>query len=415
MAAQTRVRLLAAGGAYVVLAAACLLVPVKPRSPVAWESPADAASRAERDLPSFGLPWGKVRGWSRVGSGWTVIWQPVHGTWLLSAWVPDGPGVVRWRLDAAPWLPGVRLSREAAEVLVGERGAAAQGRERVGRRDWKVGPVRLLGALPAGGDLPAAPPSRWPVTEAVLAGLLLAGAVSRHLVPGVPSPGWRRAVGWAAAILVVSLPQLSALAPATFDPGVRPWVAELAFGTAGVLLLGALVFAALRFPAGAGRVPVAWLPVAVATGTLAGRSEPSTWLVSVAGVPFAVPVLAGLVVLAGWLAALAADGLREMMRFSAVIRIAAMVVLALASVTLGGPWQGVALAVVAGAAVERGWGTWMAVAVVWGWAFGSVWAAAGWGTALWDSSAFLLLGCGAIAVAYLARAGDGRARTTAPV
>ncbi len=410
MATQTRVRLLLGGGACVVLGAASLLIPITPRFPRAWESPGEAAERAERELPSLGLLWGKVRGWSRVGPGWTVIWQPTHGTWLMSAWVPDGSGAIRWRFDAAPWLPGVRLSREAAEALVGKSGGVARARDRVGRRDWQVGGTRLLGVLPAGGELPSGVLLRRPVIEAVLAGLLLAGAVSRHLVPGVPSRGWRRAIGWVAAMLVVSLPQLSALAPVTFEPGVRPWVAELAFGTASVLLLGALVFAAQRFPAVAGTVPVAWLPVAAATGTLAGRLEPGTWLVAVAGAPVGLPVLAGIAILAGWLAALAADGLRELVRFSAVMRVATMVLLALASVSVGGPWLGVGLAVIAGAAVERGWGTWMAAAVVWGWTFGSVWAVAMWEAALQDALAFLLVGCGVIAVAYLVRAGGGESR-----
>jgi hypothetical protein len=414
MAAQTRVRLLLGGAACAALAAVVLLVPITPRFPRAWESPEQAADRAERELPSLGVLWGTVRGWSRVGPGWTVIWQPSHGAWLVSAWVPDGPGAISWRLNAAPWLPGVRLSREAADALVGERGGIARARDRVGRRDWQLGGSRLLGALPAGGDLPSGALLRRPAIQAVLAGLLLAGAVSRHLVPAVPSRGWRQSVGWAAVMLLVAVPHLSALAPATFQPGVRPWVAELAFGTAGVLLLGALVFAAQRFPAASGTTPVGWLPAALATGALAGRLEPGTWLVAAAGVPLGLPVLAAVAVLGGWLASLAADGLRELLRFSAVVRLTTMVLLTLASVSIGGPWLGVALAVVAGGAVERGWGTWMAAAVVWGWVFGSVWAVARWEAALWDALAFLLVGCAIIAVAYVVRAGNWGLPTTAP-
>ena len=414
MAAQTRVRLLLGGCACVALAAVVLLVPITPRFPKAWESPEQAADRAERELPALGLLWGTVRGWSRVGPGWTVTWQPSHGAWLVSAWVPDGSGAIRWRLNAAPWLPGVRLSMEAADALAGERGGIARARDRVGRRDWQLAGTRLLGSLPAGGDLPSETPLRRPVILAVLAGLLLAGAVSRHLVPGIPSRGWRRAVGWVAVTLVVTLPQLSALAPTTFQPGVRPWVAELAFGTAAVLLLGALVFAARRFPAMAGSPPVGWLPLAMAAGTLAGRLEPATWLVAAAGVPLALPVLAGVAVLAGWLAALAADGLRELLRFSVVLRTMTMIVLALASLGIGGPWLGVGLAVIAGAAVERGWGMWMAAAVVWGWTGGSVMALAMWDGALWDALAFLLGGCAVIAVAYLLRDAGEKAQAAAP-
>jgi hypothetical protein len=321
----------------------------------------------------------------------------------VAAWVPDGGGEIRWRLNAAPWLPGVRLSREAADALSGPTAGMARARERVGRRDWQVGGNRLLGALPAGGELPPGNPSRWPAVEALLAGLLLAGAVSRHLVPVVASRGWRRAVGGAAALLVVTLPELSALSPTTFEAGVRPWVAELAFGTAAVLLLGALLFAARRFPAAAGAAPVTWIPAALAAGALAGRLEPGTWLVAVAAVPVALPVLAAISVLAGWLAALAADGLRELLRFSDTVRIAALAAMAIAGVGLSGPWLGVALAVIAAAGAERGRGPWLSAAVVWGWTFGSVWSVARWDSAMWDALAFLLAGCAVAAAAFLIR------------
>jgi hypothetical protein len=403
MAPQRRVRLLAGGGLSMLLGLLAFHAPVTPRFPPAWHSPTDAAERAERDLPALGVLWGKVRGWSRVGPGWTVLWQPSHGMWLVSAWVPDGPSEIRWRIDAAPWLPGVRLSRQAAETLAGSGGGFAQARERLGRRDWQVRGTRLLGVLPAGGDLPSGPTQRRPLVQAILVGLLLTGAVSRHLVPGVPGRGWRRAVLWVVLLLLVTLPEISALAPMNFQPGVRPWVAELAFGTAAVLLLGALVFAALRFPATAGTTPVGWLPIALAVGTLAGRMEPSIWLEGVAGLRLRLPVLVGLAVIVGWLAGLAGNGLRELLRFSAVARVAGLSLLGVAGIVFGGPWAGAALAVVAAAAVERGWGTWMGAGVVWGWVFGSVWELARWDAALWDALAFLLLGCAAVAAAYLAR------------
>lgn len=404
---------LVGGGASVVLAAVALLMPVEPRLPPAWQSPRQAAARAERDLPTLGLLWGKVRGWSRVGTGWTVLWQPSHGMWLVSAWVPDGPGEIRWRIDAAPWLPGVRLSRAAAEVLTASSGGVEQARERLGRRDWQVGDSRLLGTLPAGGELPSAGSPRRPVVLAVLAGLLLAGAVSRHLVPGVPGRGWRYSIVSVVLLLFATLPELPALAPMGFQPGVRPWVAELAFGTGAVLLLGALVYAGQRFPATSGSVPVGWLPLALAVGTLAGRFEPAIWLVNVAGLTLRLPVLVGLAVLAGWLAGLAGNGLRELLRFSALARVVGLSLLGAAGVGFGGEWTGVTLAVVSAAAVERGWGTWMSMGVVWGWFFGSLWVAARWDTALWDALLFVLLGCAVVAVAHLAR-DDGRAKSDSP-
>jgi hypothetical protein len=413
MAPTTRVRLMLGGGLTALLALLALWVPVTPRFPPAWDSPTHAAERAERDLPALGVLWGKVRGWNRVGEGWTVVWQPSHGMWLVSVWVPDGPSDIKWRIDAAPWLPGVRLSRGAAEALAGGGGRFDQRRERLGRRDWQVGGTRLLGALPAGGELPSAPSQRRPLVQAVLVGLLLAGAVSRHLVPGVPSRGWRRAVLWVALLLLTTLPELPALATVNFQPGVRPWVAELAFGASAVLLLGALVFAALRFPATVGRTPVGWLPLALAVGTLAGRLGPATWLLSVAGLTLRLPVLVGVAVIAGWLAGLAGNGLRELLRFSAFARVLGLSLLTVAGVGLGGSWAGAAVAVVAAAAVERGWGTWMGAGVVWGWVFGSIWTLARWDAALWDSLTFLLLGCAVVAVAQLAR-GYGEAAANVP-
>ena len=67
-----------------------------------------------------------------------------------------------------------------------------------------------------------------------------------------------------------------------------------------------------------------------------------------------------------------------------------LALLGVAAVAFGGPWLGVTLAVVAAAAVERGSGTGVAVAGVWGWVFGSVWALAGWEPALRDALVFLL-------------------------
>jgi hypothetical protein len=216
-------------------------------------------------------------------------------------------------------------------------------------------------------------------------------------------------------LLLATLPALPALAPMTFQPGVRPWVAELAFGTAAILLLGALVFAAQRFPATAGSTPVGWLPLALAIGTLAGRLDPATWLAGVAGLELRLPVLAGVAVLAGWLAGLAGNGLRELLRFSARARVVGLSLLGVAGAGLGGPWAGVTLAVVAAAAVERGWGTWMGMGVVWGWVFGSVWALARWEAALWDALVFVLLGCGVVAIAYLTRMHRGAASASPTV
>ena len=408
MAAKARLKLLAGGAAAVALAAVALRLPVPPRGVPAPESPAAAAERAERELPALGVLWGRVRGWERVGDGWTVAWQPAHGMWLVRAWVPDAPRAISWRIEAASWLPGVRLSVRAARALVGDDMGLAQERDRLGRRDWLVSKTRILGALPAGGDLPAHPYRRQAGFEAVLMGLLVAGAAARHLVPGTPSRGWRHAVSWSGVALILLTPWLAALARPVFQAAVRPWVAELAFGAAATVLLGALLFGVRRFPSVAGSPPVAWLSAAVAAGVLAGRLEPAESVVSVAGLTFRLPALAAVAVIAGWLAGLAADGLRELLRFTAKNRPLVLAALGIGAVAFAGPWLAVVVAVVMAAAAERGRGTWITAAVVWGWVVGSLWALAEWEAALRDAFVLLLVGAGVVAVTALASfRGDG--------
>ncbi len=300
-------------------------------------------------------------------------------------------------------MPGVRLSRRAARALAGRDEGVAQGRDHLGRRDWVLDGARLVGALPAGGDLPANPRRGFPAAGAVLAGLLLAGAATRHLVPGVPSRVWRQAVAWSALALVPLLPQLSALAQPAFQAGVRPWVGELAFGGAATLLLGALAFGAQSFPAVAGRPLASSLAVGLAAGVVAGRLQPAPWLLGVAGLPLRLPALVALAVLLGWLMGLAGDGLRELARTAGRARPIVLAALGVAAVAFAGSWLGVALAVVAAAAVERGSGTGMAVAGVWGWVFGSVWALAEWEPALRDALVFLLAGVAVVAAIGLTR------------
>lgn len=395
-------KLLTGGALAVAVVATALWLPVPLRGAAAPASPAVAADRAERELPALGVLWGKVRGWERVRGGWMMFWQPAHGMWLVRAWVPDGPRAIRWRIEAASWLPGVRLSERAARALVGLESGLLQERERLGRRDWLVSDTRLLGALPAGGDLPTDPYRRQVALEAILMGLLVAGAAVRHLVPGSASRGWWHAVSWSGLVLIPLMPWLAALARPVFQAGVRPWVAELSFGTAATMLLGALLFAVRRFPAIAGSPPVAWLATAVAAGVLAGRLEPGEWLVSVAGLPFRLPALAAVAVIAGWLAGLAADGLRELLRFAVLSRPLVLAALGIGAVMFAGSWLAVAVAVVVAAAVERGQGTWITSAVVWGWVVGSLWTLAEWEAALRDAFVLLVVGAGVVAVTVLA-------------
>ncbi len=405
MAATTRLRLAAGGVVAAALAAAALWLPVPRRGVPASSPPIAAAERAERELPALGVLWGKVRGWERVGDGWTVAWQPAHGMWLVRAWVPDAPRAIRWRIEAASWLPGVRLSMRAARALAEIDTGLAQERERLGRRDWLVNGTAILGALPAGRELPIHPYRRQVGLEALLMGVLVAGAAARHLVPGTASRGWRHAVGWSGLGLIALTPWLAALARPVFQTGVRPWVAELAFGTAATVLLGALLFGSRRFPAIAGSAPVAWLPLAISAGVLIGRLEPAEWLVSVAGLTLRLPALAAVAVIAGWLAAVASDGLRELVRFTRAGRRFVLAALGVGAVVASGPWLAVAVAIVIAAAFERGRGTWITTAVVWGWVVGSLWALVEWEAAVRDVLVLLLAAAAIVAVATLAGCG----------
>ncbi len=287
-----------------------------PRSPVAWRAsspPGAAAARAEREAPAVGLGWGRLRGWEREGEGWRLVWQPAHGAWLVRAWVSDGPAPIAWRLDAAPWLPGVRLSEQAARALAGGTSDGVA-REQGGRRDWVFDDVRLLGTLPAGGRLPASertPRSPWLV---LFGGCLVAGALSRAVFPGAVSPAWRRVTVLAAALVVPVLPLATALGARSFRVGVRPWIAELVVGSAALVLLGALAAAAVRFPASRGTPRGLAVLLAAAAGLLAGRLQPVPHLADVAGLNVRAVLWAALIVLCGWLAALGGEGLRELLR-----------------------------------------------------------------------------------------------------
>jgi hypothetical protein len=413
MATPTLLRRCAGAVGLALPVALALALPVRSTLLPAAQSPEQATVRAEDGTLMVGLLWGKGRSWSRVASGWTVVWQPAHGAWLVRAWVPDDGSEVLWRLEAAPWLPGARLNAETAAVLTSAESAAVA-RDRVGRRDWIVGSRRLLGALPAGGDLPQPAVTLQPVVEGLLAGLLLAGAATRRLVPAVPARGWRHAVLAAGLTLLVALLELTALAGGWLQPGVRPWVAQLAFVSGAVLLLAVLAFAATRFPVSAGPAPTALLPLALAVGILAGRASPLAWLAGTAGLNLRLLVWAACAVLAGWLAGLAGDGLRELLRFVPMLRRFVVVALAVAAVARGGPWLGVALAVLAAAAVGGGGGAWLAASVIWGWQFGCVWASCAWPEALWSAMAFLMLGA-AVAVAVVVRSSRPGTRADAVV
>ena len=408
MAASARLSALAAGAVALAALAATVAVPV---APVAWRAsspPGVAAARVEREAPSVGLGWGRLRGWEREGEGWRLVWQPAHGAWMVRAWVADGPAPIAWRLDAASWLPGVRLSEHAARSLVGGTDGGAA-REQSGRRDWAFADARLLGALPAGGRLPASERTPGPPWVVLLGGCLVAGALSRAVFPGAVSAAWRRVTVVSAVFIVPTLPFATALGADSFRVGVRPWIAELVVVGAALVLLGAVAAAAVRFPAPRGAPRGLAVLLAAAAGLLAGRLQPVPQLADIAGLNIRGVLWAALIVLCGWLAALGGEGLRELLRPVGPLRSTVLLVLGVAALLTAGPWLAAILGLVASAAGDRGDGPWVGTAVAWGWIVGGTLASCAWAAPLRDAVVLLLAGAAAITVLLLR---DAR-RTTA--
>jgi hypothetical protein len=378
-----------------------LAVPVPREHARMAQSPTEAARRAEREMPALGLVWGKLRGWERIDDGWSLLWQPAHGAWLVRAWVPNGPGEVRWRLEVARWLPGARLSQGAARVMLGHPAEPGSWREQLGRRDWLIGDRQLAGALPAGSSVPQ--PARWddPTWPFLLGGLLLAGALARVVFPGVVAVGWRRSVYLCLALLAAAVPLATAIGVRSFQPGVRPWVTQLAFLASALGVLAAAAVAIARYAPKRGSAAAWSLPLVLAIGLLAGRLHPHPRLLDLAGLGPRLLIWAGLSVVGGWLVVLAAEGLRDLLEPIHGVRPVLLATGSVLAVLGAGPWTGPACAVLVSAAIEKGAAMWLGVAAVWGWIVGSVLAGCGWAAPLRDAAVLLTAACLVAALALL--------------
>jgi len=386
------------GGVVAALGTASLAVALHRSGAQAPVSPRQAAARAEGVAPPLGLVWGKLRGWQRGQDGWWLVWQPAHGAWTVTAWVPDGTNRVRATLAAAPWLPGARLSGEAARLLAGAGAEGGFPTELVGRRDWRFAGATLLGAVRT--DLPAQPRSGAGVDPwaAVLVGLALAGAVARTILPTLLSRLWRRATLLAAATLLLSVPALSPLAFSSYRPGVRPWVAELSVVASVAVVLAGVALALYRFPVLAGGAPP-WRVAsgALACGTMLPWLAPAPWARELAGTSAPVAAVPALAMLLAWFCCLAGDGLRELTgRGGWLVRlvVAGVAAAAVAAPTAAAP---LVVAACAGAGSSRAGGAWVTLAVVWGWVTVSLLAGCAWPGAVWLSLALLVMGWAAVA------------------
>jgi len=392
--AAAEVRVWAAyGGLLVVLTGATLLVPVPEEFPRVTQTAVAAAERVEAAVPPLGLEWGPLRGWTRVGDGWELAWQPDHGMWLVRGWADDAGDMVLWRLEAAPWLPGARLSGHAAALMAQSESSWMVPMERTGRRDWSFGEAQLVGALPGGTKLPeASAVSGLPVWEAVLAGLVLAGALSRLLVPPFRVSQWRARILAALLFSAVGLPWSLPLSARFLEAGVRPWVAQAAFvATAGVLV-GAVAIASLQFSPSGGAPPSVLPLLAFPLGLLLGRQASMPWVVEAAAVPARLFLWLGFLVVVSWVVGLAGEGLRELVAPEGVFRRFLLVALSLPVVMAAGSMRGLILGAVLAASVGRGQGTWIGLAIGWGWLGGLLLSAHGVFPAFWPVALFLAAG-----------------------
>lgn len=367
-----------------------------PADEVTWPASGAAAQAAARNASPWLEP-GPLRGWVRVASGWMLRFQPDHGAWLLDVWVPDEGGNPTWRLDVAEWLPGARLSPEAASAWLGGTPAAA--REQLGRRDWSGAGRALAGSLLAGGGLPRSGGATSGELSAVLAGLLLAGATVRRLERRPLDPVWLGLVGLAAVGMAGLAPALSPLGGRLLGAEIRPAVAGLAWWAGVAMLMGGLLFSAITCPAARGFRHPPLLPWAFALGLAVASTAPVVWVAELASLEAAVPALASLAVLGGWLAGLAGDGLGALAATLGPARVLLLVGAAVGAVLVGGPFSGPGLAVVAAAAGGREGGAWLGLAVITGVLVGSLAAVCLWPGAQWGAWAALVGGLGATTLA----------------
>lgn len=379
------------------MVAAGLLVPVDQYPSPAPRSPVAAARLVEDVSGPVDLSWGKLRAWRRVGDSWLVLWQPSHGAWVLRALVKDDPHPVLWRLQVAAWLPGVRPSEPLARELAGAREAIESRHfERLARRDWEFSGQRLAGAVLLGQDLSEPAARRLGPWPALLAGGILAGALCLVLLPGNITRAWTWVLTGSLVGFVAVVPTAVALGYPAFKVGVRPWVAQLAIFTAVGLACAALSAFAARYGALRGRPRVLELAAAAGLGLAAGRLAPAEVLTSVAGLT-ARPVVWLVVTLgAGYLAAVAAIGLRELLHPLRRLRLPLLVMVLVAAAATAGAWLGPVAAVLVAAVGPRTRACWTATTLIGFWIVGSTLASCAWVEPVRDAVLLLLGGSGAL-------------------
>lgn len=389
-----------------MLTAVAVWVPIDDGRAREFRGPLNAANRVEAEVGHLGLEWGPLRGWRRLGDGWELIWQPPHGAWLVRGWASDRGDEAVWRLEAAPWLPGARLSGHAAAFIAGTDSEWVVPRERTARRDWQVGDSRVVGSLPGGSRLPRpAGPQRLLLWEAMVAGMVLAGAAARLLVPPFRVAPWRNRILAGLAMLLLGLPWSLPLGARFLAVGVRPWVAQSAYLLTAASLAAVIALGSVRFSPSGGAPPAVLPCLAFPCGVMLGRTEILPWMLEVAVVPGRLLLWLGLVTVASWVIGLAGEGLRELTTSVSLVRRLLLLALAVPAVVFAGTWRGLVLGAVMAASVPRGQGTWVGLVVGWGWLAGLQWPVTADPAVSWQFYVFLLAG---IAVALAVDAAGRR-------
>ncbi len=389
--------------AVAALVGAGLVIPVAEPLPPAPRSPLAAARLVEESSGPAALSWGKLRAWRRTKDGWMLLWQPSHGAWLLRALVEDEARPARWHVHAAPWLPGVRLSESLARLVAGVAvDEEAHRFERPARRDWDFAGRRVAGGLALGQDLPELPGQKLGGWPALLAGAVLAGALCLVVLPGGVTQRWTWVLGGALMALIIVSPSSVALGYGIFRVGVRPWVAQLTLFGGLVMVCAALVALATRYGTLRGRPRAVELAAAAGVGLVTGRAAPVEFAVSAAGLTARPVVWLALVLALGYLAALAAIGLRELLHPLRGLRLVALTGLAGAAIVTSGPWLGPVAAVLVAAAVARPRATWTAATAICFWIVGGTMAACAWEEPLRDAALVLLAGTTGLATLAVA-------------
>ncbi|MGQ9752112.1 MAG: hypothetical protein ACUVRE_05650 [Thermoanaerobaculaceae bacterium] len=362
------------------------------QSPKRCGSPQQAAQRAEAQATPLNLLWGKLRGFSRLPDSWLLVYQPSHGSWVVSVLVPDLGRPEPPGLAVASWLPGARLSASAAQHLARSPTSPISFAERLARRDWYFQASVVFGALPAGSlESPWRGLGVFPWAGSLFLGLLASGALARRIRPHPPLPGLRKPILLACLVMLLGVGGVIKLGGDLFVPGVRPFVTLLVLAAAYALALGVIAASAFLFPIFPNSPDWSILGTGVLLGWLAGLSLSPSWSVTIAGLSPRWLWLLAAPILVAFLLDLAATGVALLVTpLGSLARIVGLGAAAM-SLAYGGGWGLLTAASFLASLFPSGQRFWLALGLCLGFLPGAWWLSVGWLGPLRDA---LILMCG---------------------